>query len=46
VLSDGYVAGIVAHLSKDELERFDLEQGALTGNQNESAPKAVGSQGE
>lgn len=28
VLSDGYVAGIVAHLSKDELERYDQEHGS------------------
>ena len=27
VLSDGYVAGIVAHLSKDELDKYDREQG-------------------
>lgn len=27
VLSDGYVAGIVAHLSKDELAKYDREQG-------------------
>lgn len=25
VLSDGYVSGIVAHLSKDELARYDAE---------------------
>lgn len=27
VLSDGYVAGIVAHLSKEELEKYDREHG-------------------
>lgn len=27
VLSDGYVAGIVAHLSKDELEKYDNDLG-------------------
>lgn len=27
MLSDGYVAGIVAHLSKDELAKYDKEQG-------------------
>lgn len=27
VLSDGYVSGIVAHLSKDELAKYDAEQG-------------------
>lgn len=27
VLSDGYVAGIVAHLSKDELAKYDAEHG-------------------
>lgn len=29
VLSDGYVSGIVAHLSKDELARYDAELGAV-----------------
>lgn len=28
VLSDGYVSGIVEHLSKDELARYDAEQSA------------------
>jgi len=27
VLSDGYVSGIVAHLSKDELAKYDAEHG-------------------
>lgn len=27
MLSDGYVAGIVAHLAKDELDRHDAEHG-------------------
>ena len=27
VLSDGYVAGIVAHLSKNELDKYDRELG-------------------
>lgn len=29
VLSDGYVSGIVAHLSKDELEKYDREHGGI-----------------
>lgn len=29
MLSDGYVSGIVAHLSKDELEKYDREHGGL-----------------
>lgn len=29
MLSDGYVSGIVAHLSKDELEKYDREHGGI-----------------
>ena len=45
VLSDGYVAGIVAHLSKDELARYDAEHG---GRHPElaAASGAADSQGE
>ena len=49
VLSDGYVAGIVAHLSKDELERYDAEQGARhpeLGGRGDAPPRAIDSQGE
>lgn len=43
MLSDGYVAGIVAHLSKDELEQYDQEHGGRQHPELDQAPAATGS---
>ncbi|KAG9511111.1 Excitatory amino acid transporter 2 [Fragariocoptes setiger] len=41
VLSDGYVAGIVAHMSKGELDRYDAEHGT-DGTRQSAESQGVG----